>query len=113
MDTNPTPAPDATAAKRSALAAYLLDFKVFLLKTNALAVAIGICLGIAVNDLVKAVVATFISPIFGLIPALGPELTIWIFPIGVFLSAAIYFVMIAFVLYTISKLFIREEKRAA
>jgi large conductance mechanosensitive channel len=92
-----------------------MEFAAFLKKTNALAVAIGITLGLAVKDVVDGVVACFIQPIIGLASFGGGGwgLRIWIFEVGRFIGICVNFVIIAWVLFMISKWFLKEEKKAA
>ena len=105
----------------------LSDFRAFLVKSNALALAIGVIIGAALGTVVASLVEDIIMPPIGL--ALGgvdfAELKIvlqgatggdpttevairW----GEFLNALITFVAIAFVVWLISKAFIREEDPA-
>jgi large conductance mechanosensitive channel len=95
-------------------------FKEFLLKTNALALAIGVIIGAALGTVVSSLVNDIIMPPIGL--ALGgvnfadirteigtstagePIYINW----GVFINALITFVIVAFVVYLIAKLFIKE-----
>jgi large conductance mechanosensitive channel len=112
MDTSPTPSTAPTSKSR--VIGYFSEFGAFLKKTNALTIAIGICLGVAVNDLVKALVACFITPIIDLMKiSNGPGLTLWIFQVGAFLSAVLNFLIIAWVLFMISKWFIKEDAKPA
>jgi large conductance mechanosensitive channel len=112
MDTTPTPSTPLTAKGR--VTGYFTEFATFLKKTNALTIAIGICLGIAVKNLVDALVACFITPIINLVKISdGPGITIWIFQVGAFLSAVINFVIVAWVLFMISKWFIKEDAKPA
>jgi large-conductance mechanosensitive channel len=114
MDTNPTPAPSAASDAKAKLTGYFGEFGAFLRKTNALVIAIGICLGAAVKDLVDAFVYCFIQPIIDLVKiSSGPGITLWIFQVGLFLTKVINFVIIAWVLFMISKWFIKEEKKPA
>jgi large conductance mechanosensitive channel len=103
------------------------DFKAFLLKTNALALAIGVIIGIALGAVVDSLVKDVIMPPIGL--ALGgidfsslkivlksatggdPATEVAI-RYGTFINAVIAFVVIAFVVYWISKLFIQEAPAA-
>ena len=101
----------------------LSEFKGFLLKTNALALAIGVIIGAALGTVVTSLVEDIIMPPIGL--ALGgvefadlkvilkhavagdptTEVAIrW----GSFLNAVITFIVIAFVVWQISKVFIKE-----
>jgi large conductance mechanosensitive channel len=101
------------------------EFRGFLLKTNALALAIGVIIGAALGAVVDSLVTDLIMPPVGLVlggvdfgqlrwilraatdPA-DPTTEIAI-RYGAFLSAVIAFVVIAFVVWRLSKLFIREE----
>ena len=92
----------------------LAEFKAFLLKTNALAIAVGITLGLAVGQLVNGVIACFIQPLINkILPGdVGGGFTIWVFKFGDFIGIAINFVVIAWVLFMVSKIFMKEEKKA-
>jgi large conductance mechanosensitive channel len=103
------------------------EFRAFLLKTNALALAIGVIIGAALGAVVNSLVSDIIMPPIGLAlggvdfsqlkwvlkPAAGAdpatEVAIrW----GVFINAVIAFLVIAFVVWQLSKMFIREEAPA-
>jgi large conductance mechanosensitive channel len=97
----------------------LNEFQEFLLKQNVVALAIAVVVGTALNGLVKAVVDDFIMPI---VVALGPggewQKATWSvgsvkFGVGDFLSAVINFIIIGFVAWRISKIFIRPAAEAA
>ena len=102
----------------------LSEFKGFLLKTNALALAIGVIIGAALGTVVTSLVEDIIMPPIGL--ALGgvefadlklvlkaaeagdptTEVAIrW----GAFLNAVITFIIIAFVVWQISRTLIKED----
>ncbi len=104
------------------------DFRAFLLKTNALALAIGVIIGTALGTVVNSLVNDILMPPIGM--ALGgidfsqlkvvlkaatggdpaTEVAIrW----GAFLNAIIAFVIIALVVWQISRVFIKEEAAAA
>src|SRR3954471_5007195 len=97
----------------------LKEFKEFLLKQNVVALAIAVVVGTALNTLVKAVVDDFIMPI---IVAIGPggdwqkatwsvgpgKLGVWYF-----LSAVINFIILGFVAWRISKIFIKPAAEVA
>jgi large conductance mechanosensitive channel len=95
------------------------EFKAFLIKQNAIALAIAVVIGVALNRLVTAIVDDFIMPIIGAtIPggawqkatfAVGPVQ----FGIGDFLSALLNFFIVGFVAWRISKAFIRPEPAGA
>jgi len=99
------------------------EFRAFLLKTNALALAIGVIIGTALGTVVSSLVNDIIMPPIGL--ALGgidfadlkivlkgavggdptTEVAIrW----GLFINAVIAFIAIAFVLWWISRMLIKE-----
>lgn len=100
------------------------EFKGFLLKSNALALAIGIILGAALGTVVASLVNDIIMPPVGYVLGNvdfsqlkivlgtsddGDEIAIrW----GLFLNSVITFVIIAFIVWWISKMFIREEAAA-
>lgn len=98
--------------------AMIKEFKEFLLKQNIIALAIAVVVGTALNTLVKALVDDFIMPI---VAALGPggewQTATWNvgsvkFGVGDFLAALINFLIIGFVAWRISKIFIKPEAEA-
>lgn len=94
----------------------LKEFKDFLLKQNVIALALAVVVGVALNTLVKAVVDDFIMPI---IVAIGPSGGDWQkatwsvgsvkFGVGDFIAALINFLIISFVAWRISKIFIKPD----
>lgn len=97
------------------------EFKAFLLKTNALALAVGVIIGGALGTVVDSLVNDIIMPPIGLI--LGgvdfSQLAINLnsdgsaaIRYGAFINALIAFVIVAFVVWRISKMFIKEEVAA-
>ena len=95
--------------------AMIKEFKDFLLKQNIVALAIAVVVGTALNTLVKSLVDNFIMPI---VAALGPggdwQTATWDvgsvkFGVGDFLAALINFLIIGFVAWRISKIFIKPE----
>ncbi len=93
----------------------LKEFKAFLLKQNVIALALAVVVGTALNTLVKALVDDFIMPI---VVAIGPggdwQTATWSvgkvkFGVGDFLAATISFIIIGFVAWRISKIFIKPE----
>ncbi|MEK6721202.1 MAG: large conductance mechanosensitive channel protein MscL [Chloroflexota bacterium] len=92
------------------------EFKEFLLKTNALALAIGVIIGAALGTVVTSLVDDIIMPPIGLLLGgvdfaslqidLNSEVAI---RYGAFLNAVIAFVIIAFVVWRLSKMFVEEE----
>ncbi|HEX9129659.1 MAG TPA: MscL family protein [Gemmatimonadaceae bacterium] len=98
--------------------AMLKEFKEFLLKQNVVALAIAVVIATALTTLVKALVDDFIMPI---VVAIGPggewQKATWSvgtvkFGVGDFISAAINFVIIGFVAWRISKIFIKPVAEA-
>lgn len=104
------------------------EFKAFLLKTNALALAIGVIIGAALGTVVTSLVNDIIMPPVGVLlggvdfsdlkvvlkAAVGndpaTEVAIrW----GVFVNSIITFVVIAFVVFWIGKMLIKEGPPAA
>jgi large conductance mechanosensitive channel len=103
------------------------EFKGFLLKTNALALAIGVIIGGALGTVVSSLVDDIIMPPIGM--ALGgvdfsqlriilkdavggdPATEVAI-RYGAFLNAIIAFVVIAFVVWQISRMLIKEPPPA-
>jgi large conductance mechanosensitive channel len=103
------------------------QFREFLLKTNALALAIGVIIGTALGTVVTSLVNDIIMPPIGVLlggvdfgklkivlkAAVGDDPTTevairW----GAFVNAIIAFIVIAFVVWQISKMFIKEEAAA-
>ena len=99
------------------------EFKAFLLKTNALALAVGVVIGAALGTVVTSLVNDIIMPPIGM--ALGgvdfadlkivlqeatggdPATEVAI-RYGLFINAVITFVIIALVVFWISKMFMKE-----
>ena len=100
------------------------EFRSFLLTTNALALAIGVIIGGALGTVVNSLVNDIIMPPIGLIlggvdfaslkivlkAAVGGDpATEVAIRYGLFLNAIIAFVVIAFVVWRLSKVFIKEQ----
>jgi large conductance mechanosensitive channel len=95
------------------------EFKAFLMKTNALALAVGVIIGLALGAVVNSLVADIIMPPVGkllgnvdfaaLVIDLGDGVAI---RYGAFINSVISFIIIALVVWQISKIFIREEPGA-
>jgi large conductance mechanosensitive channel len=100
----------------------LADFRAFLVKSNALALAIGVIIGAALGTVVTSLVEDIIMPPVGL--ALGRvdfgELKIVLqaasggaeevaIRYGAFLNSIITFVIVAIVVWWLGKTFIRED----
>jgi large conductance mechanosensitive channel len=100
------------------------EFKGFLLKTNALALAIGVIIGGALGTVVNSLVNDIIMPPIGLAlggvdfsslkivlktAAGGDPATEVAIRWGAFVNAVIAFIIIAFVVWQISKMFMKPE----
>jgi large conductance mechanosensitive channel len=103
------------------------EFKAFLLKTNALALAIGVIIGGALGTVVNSLVNDIIMPPIGMAlggvdfsqlkivlkeAAGGDAATEVAIRYGTFLNSIIAFLVIAFVVWQISKMFIKEPPPA-
>ena len=95
------------------------EFKAFLLKTNALALAIGVIIGAALGTVVTSLVDDIIMPIVGRLlgQADFSDLAIEIgggaaIRYGAFINAVLAFVIVALVVWQIAKRFIKEETPA-
>jgi large conductance mechanosensitive channel len=95
------------------------EFKAFLLKENVIALAIAVVIGAALGKVVTGVVDDFIMPIVGAVTPGGDwQTATWDvgsmkFGIGNFVSVLINFIIIAFVVWRISKMFIKPAVAAA
>jgi large conductance mechanosensitive channel len=100
------------------------EFRAFLLKTNALALAIGVIIGGALGTVVNSLVNDLIMPPIGLVlggidfsrmkwvlkaPVGGDPATEVAIRYGAFINSIIAFVAIAFVVWRLSKMFVKEE----
>jgi large conductance mechanosensitive channel len=100
------------------------EFRAFLVKTNALALAIGVIIGAALGTVVTSLVNDIIMPPVGLLlggvdfaslrlvlrEAVGGDpATEVAIRYGAFINVLIAFVIIVFVVWRLSKVFIREE----
>ena len=100
------------------------EFRAFLLKTNALALAIGVIIGGALGTVVNSLVNDIMMPPVGLLlggidfsaqkivlkSAVGGDpATEVAIRYGAFINAIIAFLVIAFVVWQISRTFIKEE----
>jgi large conductance mechanosensitive channel len=89
------------------------EFKGFLIKQNALALAIAVVIGAALTKVVDSVVADFIMPIVGVLTPGGAwqqwtlDLGRIRFGVGNFLGAVLNFVIVGFVVWRLTKALIR------
>ena len=95
------------------------EFKEFLFKQNALALAIGVVLGVALNGVVQSIVDGFIMPVVAVVTPGGSWRTSTLnlgpvhLGVGPFLSALLNFIIIGFVVWRISKAFIHPAPDVA
>ncbi|MGH9866727.1 MAG: large conductance mechanosensitive channel protein MscL [Candidatus Polarisedimenticolia bacterium] len=101
------------------------EFKEFLLKTNALALAVGIIIGGAVGKVVSSVVSDLLMPVVGLalpggawrevqfplVTAPDGKVTSAI-SVGSFLGTVVDFVIIGFVVFMVTRLILKPEPAA-
>src|SRR6476469_1321123 len=105
----------------------LSEFKGFLLKTNALALAVGVIIGIALGAVVNSLVNDIIMPPIGVLlggvdfanlkivlkeATGGDPATEVAIRWGAFIATLINFVVIAFVVFWIGKMFMKEGPAA-
>ena len=104
------------------------EFRAFLLKTNALALAIGVIIGIALGGVVNSLVNDIIMPPIGLVlggidfsqlkivlkdATGGDPATEVAIRWGLFLNSVISFIVISFVVWQLGKVFVKEAPPAA
>ena len=96
------------------------EFKKFLLQTNALALAVGVVIGAAIGKVVSSLVSDILMPVIGMaIPggawrdqkivlSTNPDGTVAnAITYGSFLGAVVDFMIIAFVIFMITKMFLK------
>jgi large conductance mechanosensitive channel len=99
------------------------EFKTFLTRTNALALAIGVIIGAALGSVVNSLVKDIIMPPVGwLLGGVDFAALSYALPekdgntvtinYGAFINTIVTFVIVAFVVFWVSKTFIREEAAA-
>jgi large conductance mechanosensitive channel len=102
----------------------LTEFKTFLFKTNALALAVGVIIGAAVGKVVSSLVADILMPVISLLVPNGDWRSLKLIlkestapdgkPIvnslnyGLFLGSVLDFVIIAFCVFLIARAFLKE-----
>ena len=104
------------------------EFRAFLLKSNALALAIGVIIGVALGSVVTSLVNDIIMPPIGLVlggidfsqlkivlkDAVGGDAATEVaIRYGSFLNAIISFIIVSFVVWQLGKSFVKEEAPAA
>ena len=101
------------------------EFKKFLLQTNALALAVGVIIGAAVGKVVSSLVSDILMPVIGLMIPGGawrelsfvlsrkPDGTVAnAITYGAFIGAAVDFVIVAFVIFMITKSLLKPSPEA-
>jgi large conductance mechanosensitive channel len=104
----------------------LSDFRKFLLQTNALALAVAVIIGAAVGKVVSSLVADILMPVIGLgLPGGNWRDLKWVLSTkpdgtpanaiayGAFLGNVVDFVIIAFVIFLITKALLKPAPAAA
>ena len=99
-------------------------FKAFLLKTNALALAVGVIIGVAMGNVVNSLVNDVIMPPIGMalgnldfsqlkiiLKATGDPKTEVAIRFGTFINVVIAFVVVALVVYVLTSLLLREAPK--
>lgn len=104
------------------------DFKAFLMKSNALALAVGVIIGAAMGKVVSALVADILMPVIGMVLPKGDwreaqivlstatdaagKTTVNAIKYGDFVGNLVDFVAIALVVFMITKALIKEAPAA-
>lgn len=95
------------------------EFKAFLIRENALALAIAVVIGAALSKVVTALVEDFIMPIVAVAAPGGAWQTAvlpvgpFLFKVGDFASALINFLIVGFVAWRLSKVFVTPTPAGA
>lgn len=91
---------------------FVAEFKEFLLKNNFVGTAIGFVLGVAVGDVVKAIVEDFLNPAIGMLAGGKSEFG-WVVEVhgqkllvGHFIGRLVYFVIVGLVVFLATKAFL-------
>ena len=89
------------------------EFRTFLLKQNALALAIGVVIGAAIGKVVSGLVEDVIMPVVGLVLPAGDwrSAQAGVIKYGDLIGRIVDFVIIAAVVFAVTKVLIREETR--
>lgn len=95
------------------------EFKAFLIKQNAIALAIAVVIGTALNSVVDAIVKGGIMPV---VATITPDPKSWAtavtpgpipFQIGLIANALLNFLIVGFVAWRLTKMFIKDAPAAA
>jgi len=102
------------------------DFVSFLTKTNAIAVAVGVIIGAATQKVVSAIVSDLFMPLVGMVmpagdwreaqivlsqsaPDAAGKITVNALKYGDFIGSLVDFVIIAFVVFLVTKMVLPKE----
>lgn len=94
---------------------YASEFREFLLKTNMFSLAMGVVIGTAVTKVVASIVGDLIMPIIGILSPEGSWRTVRVgygklqFTIGNFMGTVLDFLIIAVVVFLITKMFVKQQ----
>lgn len=97
------------------------EFKAFLFKQNVIALALAVVIGAAANETVKSIVDNVLMPI---VAVATPNGIVWselaipigdsqVITYGLVIASLINLLIVALLVWRISKLFIREEVKSA
>ena len=111
---------------------FLSEFKAFALKGNVVDMAVGVIIGGAVGAIVKSLIDDIIMPLLGLIikadftnwgivlgdnpenlaPGAAAEAGLTVFYYGKFISAIVYFILIALAIFIVVRALRKAEEKA-
>jgi len=93
---------------------YALEFREFLLKSNMFSLAMGVVIGAAIKDVVSSIVGDLVMPVVGVLTPAGNwraiTFSLWRFnwTIGHFAGAVVDFMIIATVVFLVTKAFVKQ-----
>lgn len=99
----------------------LKEFQSFLIKDNALALAVGVIIGGAMGKLVGSITSDLIMPVAAIFIPKDTQWENWGFTlvregnvvkVGAFLSAIMNLLIVGFVCFLLVKIFVKEQKKA-
>ena len=93
---------------------YASEFREFLLKSNMFSLAMGVVIGTAVGKVVSSIVGDLVMPVVGILSPEGSWRTLKVgygrlqFTIGNFLGTMVDFLIIAVIVFLITKAFVKQ-----
>ena len=93
---------------------YAREFREFLLRTNMFALAMGVVIGGAISKVVASIVGDLVMPIVGILTPEGSWRSLKVgygrlqFTVGNFMGTVMDFVLIAIVVFLITKMFVKQ-----